>query len=107
MKAVRGSLTILTDNTVPELSDTIAEHWFYAFLETEQGNFLFDTGKGKTVVQNAAILKKDLTGINKDSAQPWPWVIAMSSGKEKWILRRSLLSESGMGARPRSSMSRI
>ncbi|MBI4634529.1 MAG: MBL fold metallo-hydrolase [Deltaproteobacteria bacterium] len=65
MKTARGSLTILTDNTVPERSNAIAEHGFSAFLETGEGNFLFDTGKGKTVVHNAAILKKDLAGINK------------------------------------------
>lgn len=59
MKKARGRLTILTDNTVPERSEAIAEHGFSAFLETGKGNFLFDTGKGKTVVHNAAILKKD------------------------------------------------
>jgi 7,8-dihydropterin-6-yl-methyl-4-(beta-D-ribofuranosyl)aminobenzene 5'-phosphate synthase len=65
MKTVRGRLTVLTDNTVPERSETIAEHGFAAFLETEKGNFLFDTGRGKAVVHNAAILKKDLSSINK------------------------------------------
>ncbi len=65
MKEVRGRLTVLTDNTVPERSEAIGEHGFSAFLETGKGNFLFDTGKGKTVVHNAAILKKDLRSINK------------------------------------------
>ena len=65
MKIVRGRLTILTGNTVPERSDALGEHGFAAFLETEKGNFLFDTGKGKTVVHNAAVLKKDLKSINK------------------------------------------
>jgi 7,8-dihydropterin-6-yl-methyl-4-(beta-D-ribofuranosyl)aminobenzene 5'-phosphate synthase len=65
MKTVRGSLAILTDNTVPERSETIGEHGFSAFLETGKGNFLFDTGRGRTVVHNAAVLKKDLAGINK------------------------------------------
>jgi 7,8-dihydropterin-6-yl-methyl-4-(beta-D-ribofuranosyl)aminobenzene 5'-phosphate synthase len=65
MKKVRGRLTILTDNTVPERSDALGEHGFAAFLETEKGNYLFDTGKGKTVVHNAAVLKKDLKSIKK------------------------------------------
>ena len=65
MKKVRGRLTILTDNTVPERSDALGEHGFAAFLETGKGNFLFDTGKGKTVVHNAAVLKRDLKNINK------------------------------------------
>ncbi len=65
MKQVSGRITILTDNTVPERSDALGEHGFAAFLETEKGNFLFDTGKGKTVVHNAAVLKKDLKSINK------------------------------------------
>ncbi len=65
MKPVGGSVTILTDNTVPERSEATGEHGFAAFLETGEGNFLFDTGKGKTVVRNAAVCKKDLISINK------------------------------------------
>ncbi len=65
MNTVHGCLTVLTDNTVPERSEAVGEHGFSAFLETEKGNFLFDTGRGRTVVHNAAVLKKDLTSINK------------------------------------------
>lgn len=65
MKTIRGRITILTDNTVPERSDVIGEHGFSAFLETSQGAFLFDAGQGKSVVHNAACLKKDLKNINK------------------------------------------
>lgn len=65
MKTVRGRLTILTDNTVPGRSDAIGEHGFSAFLETEGGNFLFDTGKGKTLVHNALLYKKDLGNISR------------------------------------------
>lgn len=65
MKKVQGRLTILTDNAVPERSDALGEHGFAAFLETDRGHFLFDTGKGKTIVHNAAVHKKDLKSINK------------------------------------------
>ena len=65
MKRVRGRLTILTDNAVPGKSDAIGEAGFSAFVETEAGSFLFDTGKGKTVVHNALVYKKDLRNINK------------------------------------------
>lgn len=65
MKTVRGRLTLLTDNTVPGKSEAIGEHGFSAFIETEGGSFLFDTGKGKTGVHNALLSKKDLRTINK------------------------------------------
>lgn len=65
MKTVRGHLTVLADNVVHGKSEALGEHGFSAFLETEEGSFLFDTGKGKTVVHNAFIYKKDLRIINK------------------------------------------
>jgi len=65
MKTVKGRVTILTDNVVPGRSELIGEHGFSAYIETGKGNFLFDTGRGKTVVYNALLLKKDLTTINK------------------------------------------
>jgi 7,8-dihydropterin-6-yl-methyl-4-(beta-D-ribofuranosyl)aminobenzene 5'-phosphate synthase len=65
MKTVKGRVTILTDNVVPGKSELIGEHGFSAYIETGSGNFLFDTGKGKTVIHNALVLNKDLTAINK------------------------------------------
>jgi 7,8-dihydropterin-6-yl-methyl-4-(beta-D-ribofuranosyl)aminobenzene 5'-phosphate synthase len=65
MKNVKGCLTILTDNVVPGRSEATGEHGFCAYIETDQGNILFDTGKGKTVVQNALVYQKDLTAIQK------------------------------------------
>jgi len=65
MKTVKGCLTILVDNVVPEKSEALGEHGFSAYLETGHGNFMFDTGKGKTVVHNALVYKKDLKTINK------------------------------------------
>lgn len=65
MKTVKGRVTILTDNVVPGKSELIGEHGFSAHIETGKGNFLFDTGKGKTVIHNALVLNKDLATINK------------------------------------------
>ncbi len=38
-------ITILCENTVGKLIGS-GEHGFSAFIETEEGNFLFDTGSG-------------------------------------------------------------
>ena len=63
MTTVTGKLTILADNTVSGKSDLLGEHGFSIYLETSQGNFLFDTGKGKTIVHNATRCRKDLGAI--------------------------------------------
>lgn len=55
----------MTDNYVFGRTETIGEHGFAAFLETGEGNFLFDTGRGMTILHNAGLLHKDLTSINK------------------------------------------
>jgi 7,8-dihydropterin-6-yl-methyl-4-(beta-D-ribofuranosyl)aminobenzene 5'-phosphate synthase len=65
MKTVSGRITILTDNVAQDRSETVAEHGFSAYIETDNGNLLFDTGKGRTVVHNACIFNKDLDLINK------------------------------------------
>jgi 7,8-dihydropterin-6-yl-methyl-4-(beta-D-ribofuranosyl)aminobenzene 5'-phosphate synthase len=41
----------------------IGEHGFACFIETAQGNYLFDTGQGLGILPNARALKKDLTTI--------------------------------------------
>jgi len=64
-ETVRGRLTILTDNVVSGKCEAIGEHGFSVFMETASGNYLFDTGMGKTVIHNALFYKKDLTTINK------------------------------------------
>ena len=64
MTTLAGTLTILADNTVPVKSDLLGEHGFFIYLETGEGNFLFDTGKGKTIVHNANLCRKDLAAIN-------------------------------------------
>ncbi len=56
-------ITILAENSVVVPFDVIGEHGFSAFVETDSGNFLFDTGQGKALVNNALALKKDLNSI--------------------------------------------
>jgi 7,8-dihydropterin-6-yl-methyl-4-(beta-D-ribofuranosyl)aminobenzene 5'-phosphate synthase len=34
------------------------EHGFSAFIETDEANYLFDTGGGRTVVENSLSLNK-------------------------------------------------
>ena len=58
-------LTVIAENTVPPSLPVLGEHGFAVFLETGNGNFLFDTGQGLTIIHNAKHLKKDLTSIKK------------------------------------------
>ena len=64
MTTVSGNLTILVDNSVPGKSDLLAEHGFSVYLETSAGSFLFDTGKGRTIVHNANLCHIDLSTIH-------------------------------------------
>jgi 7,8-dihydropterin-6-yl-methyl-4-(beta-D-ribofuranosyl)aminobenzene 5'-phosphate synthase len=56
-------LTILCENSVGVPFDVLGEHGFSCFIETAQGNYLFDTGQGYTIAANAAALNKDLRSI--------------------------------------------
>jgi 7,8-dihydropterin-6-yl-methyl-4-(beta-D-ribofuranosyl)aminobenzene 5'-phosphate synthase len=55
--------TVVCENTVFRNYGTIAEHGLAIFIETKNGNYLIDTGQGKAIVNNAAILKTDLRSI--------------------------------------------
>ena len=57
-------ITILCENTVGRLMG-LGEHGFSAFIETDQGNYLFDTGSGRSVVKNSLELNRDLRTIRK------------------------------------------
>ena len=57
-------ITIICENTVGRLVG-LGEHGFSAFIETGQGNYLFDTGSGQSVVKNSLELNKDLRTIRK------------------------------------------
>jgi 7,8-dihydropterin-6-yl-methyl-4-(beta-D-ribofuranosyl)aminobenzene 5'-phosphate synthase len=57
-------VTILCENAVGKLVG-FGEHGFSAFIETDHGNYLFDTGTGHAVVANSLVLKKDLRTIHR------------------------------------------
>ncbi len=56
-------LTILCENSAGNPFGVIGEHGFACFLETDSGNYLFDTGQGFGIVQNSLALGKDLRSI--------------------------------------------
>ncbi len=56
-------VTILCENTIGIPLDVIGEHGFACHVETESGNYLFDTGRGFGIARNALVLGKDLREI--------------------------------------------
>ena len=56
-------LTILCENSAGVPFKVIGEHGFACFIETPHGNYLFDTGQGFGILQNAMALNKDLKSI--------------------------------------------
>jgi 7,8-dihydropterin-6-yl-methyl-4-(beta-D-ribofuranosyl)aminobenzene 5'-phosphate synthase len=61
---MKARITILCENLVGRLVGS-GEHGFSAFIETDQGNYLFDTGSGRSIVPNSLTLNKDLRSIRK------------------------------------------
>jgi 7,8-dihydropterin-6-yl-methyl-4-(beta-D-ribofuranosyl)aminobenzene 5'-phosphate synthase len=57
-------ITIICENTVGRRVG-LGEHGFSALIETDQGDYLFDTGSGQSVVKNSLELNKDLRTIKK------------------------------------------
>jgi len=57
-------ITILCENLVGRLVGS-GEHGFSAFIETEHGNYLFDTGSGYSIISNSLALDRDLRTIKK------------------------------------------
>jgi 7,8-dihydropterin-6-yl-methyl-4-(beta-D-ribofuranosyl)aminobenzene 5'-phosphate synthase len=55
--------TIVSENCVFHLPGALAEHGLAIFMETDRGNYLLDTGQGKTIVNNAMVLGLDLRTI--------------------------------------------
>ncbi|MEA4872824.1 MAG: MBL fold metallo-hydrolase [Synergistaceae bacterium] len=55
--------TILCENSVFSNLGAIAEHGWSVFIETENGNYLFDTGQGLALINNARVFEKKLQGI--------------------------------------------
>ncbi|HHU69045.1 MAG TPA: MBL fold metallo-hydrolase [Thermoanaerobacterales bacterium] len=60
---MKAKATVLCENYVIGNNGAVAEHGWSVFLETNEGNFLFDTGQGKAVINNARVLNKDLSSI--------------------------------------------
>jgi 7,8-dihydropterin-6-yl-methyl-4-(beta-D-ribofuranosyl)aminobenzene 5'-phosphate synthase len=61
---MKTRITVLCENSVGKRVGS-GEHGFSAFIETNQGNYLFDTGSGHSIVSNSLVLSKDLRTVNK------------------------------------------
>src|SRR4030066_1745057 len=57
-------ITVLCGNLVGRVVGC-GEHGFSAFIEMDEGNYLFDTGSGRSIVPNSLTLNKDLKSIKK------------------------------------------
>jgi 7,8-dihydropterin-6-yl-methyl-4-(beta-D-ribofuranosyl)aminobenzene 5'-phosphate synthase len=57
-------ITIICENSV-SIKGGIGEHGFAVYLETERGNFLFDTGRGEALIPNLLRFDKDPLSIQK------------------------------------------
>lgn len=55
--------TVLVDNYAFSSNGVLAQHGWAVFLETDQGNYLLDTGAGKAILNNAQVLGVDLGSI--------------------------------------------
>jgi 7,8-dihydropterin-6-yl-methyl-4-(beta-D-ribofuranosyl)aminobenzene 5'-phosphate synthase len=61
---MKTRITILSENLVGRTVG-VGEHGFSAFIETDEGNYLFDTGGGRAVVENSLSLNKELRTVKK------------------------------------------
>ena len=57
-------ITILCENLIGQRVG-LGEHGFSAFIETDRGDYLFDTGGGRSIVANSLALDKDLRTVQK------------------------------------------
>ena len=60
---MKGKATVLCENCVFGNSGALAEHGWSVYIESDQGNFLFDTGQGMAIINNARHFNKDLSTI--------------------------------------------
>jgi 7,8-dihydropterin-6-yl-methyl-4-(beta-D-ribofuranosyl)aminobenzene 5'-phosphate synthase len=63
-KPLKARITIICENLVGRLVG-LGEHGFSALIETEKGNYLFDTGKGPSIIPNSLTMNKDLKSVKK------------------------------------------
>jgi len=59
---MKTRITVLCENLVGRQVGS-GEHGFSAFIGTDGGNYLLDTGAGRTVVENSLALAKDLRTV--------------------------------------------
>jgi len=64
IKLMKTRITILCENLVGQRVG-LGEHGFSAFIETDRGDYLFDTGGGRSIVANSLALGKDLRTVQK------------------------------------------
>ena len=65
---MKAQITIICENSVGIPFGVIGEHGFACYVETDKGNYLFDTGQGCGIVRNSLALKKDLSKIESITA---------------------------------------
>jgi len=61
---MKARITIICENTVSSKGG-LGEHGFAAYVETERGNYLFDTGRGEGLIPNLLQFDKDPLSIQK------------------------------------------
>lgn len=61
---MKGRITIICENSV-SVKGGLGEHGFSAYVETERGNFLFDTGRGDALIPNLLKFDKDPLAVQK------------------------------------------
>jgi len=61
---MKARITIICENTVT-VKGGLGEHGFAAYVETERGNYLFDTGRGDALIPNLWKFDKDPLAIQK------------------------------------------
>jgi 7,8-dihydropterin-6-yl-methyl-4-(beta-D-ribofuranosyl)aminobenzene 5'-phosphate synthase len=61
---MKTRITVLCGNLVGRRVGS-GEHGFAAFIESEGGSYLFDTGSGHTVVENSLALHRNLRSVKK------------------------------------------
>lgn len=55
--------TVICENYVMSNLGAVAEHGWALHIKTNHGNFLFDTGQGKGLLNNARVFRIDLSGV--------------------------------------------
>ncbi|MCX5909942.1 MAG: MBL fold metallo-hydrolase [Deltaproteobacteria bacterium] len=88
---MKTRITILCENTA-SIQGGLGEHGFSAYLETERGIFLFDTGRGATLIPNLLTFGKDPRAIQKiilshghhDHTGGFPAILELVGDVEVW-----------------------